>query len=45
MRQCQTDLELEFAKDVGGMESNERVSDDFRHLVNAAGVRPVRIVD
>jgi hypothetical protein len=45
MRRYQTDLKLEFAKDVGGMESNERVPNDFRHLVDAAGVRPVRIMD
>ena len=45
MKRNQTDLELEFAEYIGGMEGDESVPDDFRHFINAAGMRPVGVVD
>ena len=38
-------LLVEVGQDIGRMESDEGVTNDCRHLVDAAGVGPVRIVD
>jgi len=40
-----TYLLVEVGQDIGRMESNEGVTDDRGHLVDAAGVGPVRIVN
>ena len=40
-----TYLLMEVGQDVGRMKSDEGVTDDCGHVVDAAGVGPVRIVD
>jgi len=46
MGQCGSTHHLvEVSQDIGRMEGNKGVTDDCGHVIDAAGVRPVRIVD
>jgi hypothetical protein len=40
-----TDLMLKLTEDVGRVEGNESVSNDFGHFVNVTGMGPVRVVN